>query len=140
MGRVARLCRARGLVLLIGGDGRAALAYGAGLHVPDRANCRNLLIFLMNRRGRLLSVALHGRGGVARARRLRADAALVSPAFPTASHPGAPGLGPHRWGALARVAGRPAVALGGMDARRLRRLPRRWAAGWAAIGAWQGAR
>jgi thiamine-phosphate pyrophosphorylase len=135
--RVAAICRARGLVLMVGGDGRAALLLGAGLHVPDRADCRNLLPFLLNRRGRVLSVAVHGRAGVARARRLAADAALVSPAFPTASHPGAPALGPIRWGALAEVLGRPAIALGGMTALRMRRLPRRWAVGWAAIGAWQ---
>lgn len=136
--RVARLCRARGLVLLVGGDGRAALRLGGGLHVPDRAGCRHLLPFLLNRRGKLLSVAVHGRAGAARARRLRADSALVSPAFPTASHPGAPALGPFRWGALARVAARPAIALGGMSALNARRLPRDSLAGWAAIGAWQG--
>lgn len=136
--RVVRICRARGLVPMIGGDGRAALRLGAGLHVPDRAACRNLLPFLLNRRGRLLSVAVHGRAGVARARRLDADLVLVSPAFPTASHPGAPALGPIRWGALARATGRPAVALGGMNARHMRRLPPREAAGWAAIGAWGG--
>ena len=33
---VARLARQRGLILLVAGDGRAALALGAGLHVPDR--------------------------------------------------------------------------------------------------------
>lgn len=135
--RTARICRARGLILMVGGDGRAALALGAGLHVPDRASCRNLLPFLLNRRGRLLSIAVHGRPGVARARRLRADAALVSPAFPTESHPGAPALGPIRWGALAHATGCPAVALGGMTARRMRCLPPGSAAGWAAIGAWQ---
>jgi len=136
---VALAARARGLVLLIGGAGRAALALGAGLHVPDRAATAHLLPFLRNRRGRWLSLAVHGRAGVARARRLRADVALVSPAFPTASHPGASALGPLRWAALARALPCPAVALGGMDARRARRLPRRCCAGWAAIGAWAGA-
>lgn len=136
--RAARACRARGLVLMVGGDGREALRLGAGLHVPDRASCRNLLPFLLNRRGRLLSAAVHGRAGVARARRLKADLALISPAFPTASHPGAPALGPIRWAALSRAAGRPAVALGGMTAPRMRRLPGKRLAGWAAIGAWQG--
>ncbi|WP_240782478.1 thiamine phosphate synthase [Roseococcus sp. SYP-B2431] len=135
--RVARICRAKGLLLLVSGDGRAALRLGAGLHVPDRAACRNLLPFLLNRRSRLLSTAIHGRIGVARARRLGADAALVSPAFPTESHPGATALGPLRWAVLAGAARRPAVALGGMTALRMRRLPGRRAAGWAAIGAWQ---
>ena len=135
--RVARLCRRRGLVPLVSGEGRLALRIGAGLHVPDRAPTRGLLPFLLNRRGALLSAAVHGRAGLARARRLGADAVLVSPVFPTASHPGAPALGPLRWAALARAAGRPAVALGGMSARAMRRLPRGLAAGWAGIGVWK---
>lgn len=140
--RVARLCRARRIALLVAGDGRVALALGAGLHLPDRRPVRHLLPFLAARRGTRrppwLSVAAHGRAGLARARRLRADAALLSPAFASDSHPGQPGLGPLRWAALARRGAVPAVALGGMTPRRARRLPRSWLAGWAAIGAWRG--
>ncbi|MCW8087174.1 thiamine phosphate synthase [Sabulicella glaciei] len=133
--RVARLCRTRRLRVMVQEDGRLALAARAGLHVPDRRGARHLLPFLLNRRGRLLTVAVHGRAGLARARRLHADAALVSPAFPTRSHPGAPALGPLRWRALTRALPCPAIALGGMDAGRSRQLGPR-AAGWAAIDAW----
>ncbi|WP_343898124.1 thiamine phosphate synthase, partial [Craurococcus roseus] len=124
------------------GDRRAALHHGAGLHVPDRRGVSGLLPFLLSaRRHRaagvrpLLTAAAHGRQGVARARRLRADAVVLSPVFPTASHPGAAALGPLRWAALARGAGRrlPVVALGGLRAGNARRLPAR-AAGLAAIG------
>lgn len=135
---LAALCRARGLLLLVSGDGRAALAAGAGLHVPDRAPTQGLLPLLLRRRGRRappLSCAIHGRAGIARARRLGADWVLASPAFPTASHPGAGALGPLRWSALARAARRPAVALGGITPATARRLPRQ-VAGLAAIGAW----
>lgn len=135
---LARLCRRRGLVLLVAADGRAALRHAAGLHLPDRAPARGLLPFLLRRRGRrrpLLLCAAHGRQGVARARRLGADAILLSPAFATASHPGAPALGPLRWAALARAARRPAVALGGLGAATAGRLPPRAAAGLAGIGA-----
>jgi thiamine-phosphate pyrophosphorylase len=139
---LARLCRRRGLVLLLGADGRAAVRLGAGLHLPDRALSRGVLPFLLARRAgapwAVLSVAVHGRAGVARGRRLRADLGLVSPAFPTASHPGAPALGPLRWAALAGRLGRPAVALGGVAAATAGRLPRGGAGrarGVAAIGA-----
>lgn len=141
LARLRRVVRARRLVLLVGGDGRAALAARAGLHWPDRDAVPGRLAFLaLRRRGvpwALLSVAAHGRLGLWRGRRLGADVAMVSPVFATASHPGAPALGLLRWAALARRAGRPAVALGGMDAARARRLPV-WAAGWAGIGVWQG--
>ena len=139
---LARLCRRRGLVLLVGGDGRAALRHRAGLHLPDRAAARGALPFLAARRGgacwAVLSVAVHGRAGAARGRRLRADLAFASPAFVTASHPGAPALGPLRWSALAAALGRPACALGGIAEATAGRLP--WAgpgraAALAAIGA-----
>lgn len=140
----ARLCRARGLRLVVSGDGRAALALRAGLHVPDRRPCAGLLPYLLARRRRarwaLLSAAVHGRVGVTRAARVGADAALVSPAFPTASHPGAAALGSLRWSALARLAARRGpvvIALGGVTARLARRLPGRTTAGWAALeGLW----
>jgi thiamine-phosphate pyrophosphorylase len=143
---LAALARRRGLRLLVAGDGRLALRHAAGLHLPDRpGGAQHLAAFLLawrRRRGAgrpLLSAAAHGRAGLARARWLGADAVLLSPVFPTESHPGAPALGPWRWAALARRAGRPAIALGGVDGRSARRLPRS-AAGVAAIGALAGVR
>jgi thiamine-phosphate pyrophosphorylase len=135
---LARMCRQRGLVLLVGGDGRAALRHRAGLHVPDRAATWGVFPFLRARhagaRFAVLSVAVHGRAGLARGRRLGADFGFVSPAFPTASHPGAPALGPLRWARLAAASARPAVALGGIGAATAGRLGR-CPAGLAAIGA-----
>ena len=135
---LAALARRRGLRLVVAGDGRLALRHGAGLHAPDRRGTAGLLPFLLARRARrgglVLTVAAHGRAGIARGRRLGAAALLLSPAFPTASHPGAPALGPLRWAALARRAGRPVLALGGVGPGNAARLPH-WAAGFAAIGA-----
>jgi thiamine-phosphate pyrophosphorylase len=137
---LARIARQRGLTLLIGADGRAALALRAGLHLPDReGGVAGLLPFLAARRGgprwAVLTLAVHGRRGIARARRLRPALVFLSPAFPTASHPGAPALGPLRWAALARRLPCPAVALGGVAPATAGRLPVRLAAGLAAIGA-----
>ncbi|WP_431266756.1 thiamine phosphate synthase [Dankookia sp. P2] len=132
---LAAIARRRRLSLVVAGDGRLALRHGAGLHLPDRRASTGLLPFLLARQRRrplLLTLAAHGRPGLARARRLGADAVLLSPAFPTASHPGAPALGPLRWAALARHAGRPVVALGGVAGATAGRLPH-WAAGFAAI-------
>ncbi|MFC0206182.1 thiamine phosphate synthase [Novosphingobium soli] len=78
---------------------------------------------------RMLRLAtVHSLRELGRAHRSRADAVLVSPVFATASHPGAEGLGPVRWRLLAQRAQVPAIALGGMTARRARGFPR-----WAAI-------
>ena len=135
---LAVLARQRRLLLLVAGDGRAALRCRAGLHLPDRRAATGVLPFLLARRrhrcaASTLIAAAHGRRGIARARLLGADALVLSPVFPTASHPGAATLGPLRWAALARRAGRrPVVALGGVHGGNARRLPR-WAAGLAAI-------
>ena len=62
-------------------------------------------------------------------RRTRATALLLSPVHPTRSHLGARSLGPVRFRALARHAGLPVIALGGMTAARARALRiARWAA------------
>jgi thiamine-phosphate pyrophosphorylase len=135
---VARRARQRGLKLLVAGDGRSALALGAGLHLPDRRESLGMLPFLIARRaapGRLiLSMAAHGgQRGAARVRRLKPGCIFLSPLFPTQSHPGAPALGALRWAALARGLPAPCIALGGITPARLGALPRQ-AAGVAAIG------
>ncbi|MDE2406203.1 MAG: thiamine phosphate synthase, partial [Sphingomonadales bacterium] len=79
---------------------------------------------------RLLRLATaHDLRELAAARRARADAVLLSPVFPTRSHPGAATLGPQRFRALATRAGLPVIALGGMTAPRARALGvHHWAA------------
>lgn len=135
--RLAALARRRGLVLLVAGDGRAALAARSGLHLPDRRRTRNVLPFLLARRAgaprAVLTIAAHGGAtSAARARRLRPDLAFLSPIFATRSHPGAAALGPLRWLAAARRLPVPAAALGGVGLGTAGRVPRR-AAGIAAI-------
>ncbi|MBU8544375.1 MULTISPECIES: thiamine phosphate synthase [Roseomonadaceae] len=145
LARLGRIAARRGICLLVGGDARAALRARCGLHLPDRPAGPGLTAFLLARQRRvpwaMLSLAVHGHAGLSRARRVDADFGFVSPAFPTASHPGAPALGPLRWAALAARLGRPAVALGGVAPASARRLPRHGpgrVAGLAAIGALAG--
>jgi thiamine-phosphate pyrophosphorylase len=127
---LARICRARRLALVVAGDVRLAAALGAGVHLrggrwpgPVRT-----------RRG-LLTSSAHDPAELRRALRARARLAFLSPAFPTISHPGAAGLGPARWSRLARGAGLPVAALGGIDHATVRRLPVGLCRGVGAIGA-----
>jgi thiamine-phosphate pyrophosphorylase len=54
---------------------------------------------------------------------------LLSPVYPTRSHPGAATLGPVRFHLLAARSAVPVIALGGMNRHRARHLPsRKWAA------------
>ncbi|MCW5731228.1 MAG: thiamine phosphate synthase [Alphaproteobacteria bacterium] len=133
---LARLCRRQRRPFLVAGDPALARAVGAdGVHLPERLS--HLARALKARHPRwIVSIAAHGRAGLARGR--GADLALISPVFPTRSHPGRAVLGALRFAALAGAAGRlglGAVALGGMDGGRFRRLAGTGAAGFAAIDA-----
>ena len=131
--RLARLCRARGLALVVAGDARLAARLGAGLHLRDGRFPG--ISRVARKRGTLLTSSAHDAPALRRAARAGAALAFLSPAFATASHPGAPGLGPLRWALLARRAAVPVAALGGIDAQSARRLARRYCAGAGAIGA-----
>ena len=61
---------------------------------------------------------------------------FLSPLFPTRTHPDWKPLAPMRAAALLRLARVPVIALGGMDARRFRRLKQLGFVGWAGIDAW----
>ena len=133
--RLGRLCRARRLVLVVAGDLGLAIQLNAGLHLPEglaKAASPRLRLWHL-RGGGLLTVAAHSAAALRRGRRLGADAALLSPVFPTASHPEAAGLGPLAFRCLCRQAGVPVYALGGITARTAPRLTGSGAAGIAAI-------
>ena len=128
--RVRRAARRRRLVLVLAGDARRAAAWRAdGVHGGARRDmARPLLRTAAAHDGRALVLAI----------RAGADLIFLSPVFPTMSHPGAPALGPVRFGLLARIGGRRRrlIAPGGMNPHRGRRMTALGAAGWAAIDAW----
>lgn len=131
---VARRLRAvaaqRGLVLLVGQDAALARRVGAhGVHLPER---------LAHRAGPLkranpdwiVTAAAHSQ----RAARLDgADAVVISAAFASNSASAGAPLGPVRLAALARAAGRPAYALGGVNNKTARRLLDAGLIGFAAV-------
>lgn len=130
--RVRRIARARRLVLILAGSPRAAIGWRAdGWHGRTRYR---------GARGMIHTAPAHDRREVIAAGRRQAHAILLSPVFPTRSHPGAPVLGAVRFGSIARHARAPVIALGGMTRRRFARLKPFGAAGWAAIDALSQAR
>lgn len=124
--RLAALCRARGNLMAVAGDWRLAAALHAGLHLRGGRGAP---------RGRWRTSSAHNVAELVAARRAGAVLAFLSPAFATASHPGAPGLGPLRWGVAARRAGLPVAALGGIAGGSVRRLDRHVCVAAGAIGA-----
>lgn len=119
---LARVARARGHVLVLADSAQTALEWGAdGIYGSPRA--------LWPTRDLLTLATAHDLSAIGLANRLGADAVLLSPVFPTRSHPGAPVLGPLRFRLLAARAQMPVIALGGMTGRTARRLAwPRWAA------------
>jgi thiamine-phosphate pyrophosphorylase len=121
---LARTARARGHMVVLADSALTAREWGAdGIYGAP--------LSLYPRRDDLLRLAtVHSMAEIAQARRVGAHCVLLSPAFATRSHPGAPSLGPVKWRILAAQAGMPVIALGGMNDRAARRLS--WPY-WAAI-------
>ncbi len=110
------------------------------LGAKDMRNLRNIA----NRRG--LVVVLEGPKAAARvhnSRELRTSllqrtpVLLLSPLFATQSHPDWKPLARMRAAALARLARRKLIALGGMDARKFARIRNLGFEGWAGISAFR---
>ena len=128
---LAALCRNRGLLLLIGADSGLAEGVGAdGLHLPERHLRRPPP---WPRWGRLLTAAAHSPSSLQRAAEIGADAALLSPVFPTASHPDGPALGARRFTEWVGRANLPVYALGAVTAATAPRLVHSGAVGLAAV-------
>ncbi|HEV2569936.1 thiamine phosphate synthase [Sphingomonas sp.] len=104
------------------GEARRAKAQGVYGASPERAGLPRLY-------------PVHDAAEIAAAERAGAAMLLLSPAFPTRSHPDTRALGAVRFGLLARQASRPVIALGGVNRTRARRLRGLGAEGWAAIDA-----
>ena len=120
---VAAACARSRLVLLVAGTPVRGDWRADGRHNSRRTD-RSL-------RSRSVHDAIQARA----ARLARAGLSFVSPVHPTRSHPGAPTLGRHGFARLARLSPGRAIALGGMDPCRWRRLGALGGHGWAAIDA-----
>ena len=119
---LSALAREDGHTVVLSGSGSEAARWGAdGIYGPPAR---------MSRADGLLGIATaHDAREIVAAKRAGADAVMLSPVFPSASHPGGRTLGTVRFRMLARGTPLPVIALGGMDAGKARRLGwERWAA------------
>jgi len=121
--KLRRIARTKGHVVILADSALTAREWGAdGIYGAPRS--------LYPRRAGLIQLATaHSLRQLGLAARLGADAALLSPVFPTASHPGGAVLGGVRFRFLAGQTRLPVIALGGMNAHRANALEwPRWAA------------
>jgi thiamine-phosphate pyrophosphorylase len=113
-----RIADARRLTLVAARGGSRG-----GIHGPGRAS-------------RLRTWSAHTRREAFAGIQAGAAVLFVSPVFATRSHPGARPLPRFRSASIGRDLGAQVIALGGMDARRWRRIRHCGFDGWAAIDAW----
>jgi thiamine-phosphate pyrophosphorylase len=129
--KLAKVCRQRNLFLWVGGDVVLARTVGAhGLHLPEFMARRSRP---MVPAGMTLTAAAHSYAAIRRAEVMGADAVLISPIFPSQSHPDRTALGPgtfRQWVGRSKV---PAYPLGGIDPINAGELARSGGAGIAAI-------
>ncbi|MFT4053045.1 MAG: thiamine phosphate synthase [Novosphingobium sp.] len=121
-GALLRLARRYGHMAVLAGDTAQARRWRAdgAYAAPER---------LGRTQGILRLATVHSLRELAIAHRAGADAVLISPVFPTTSHPGAPTLGAVGLKLLSARAQIPVIALGGMTRHRARTAKiSRWAA------------
>lgn len=132
---MADLARRNGLVFLVGADWRLARRIGArGVHLPERLTHRARSV-RSSWPEALITAAAHSRSALERAARFGADAALLSPVFPSNSASAGKPLGLARFTAMLRTAALPVYALGGVDEKTAPQLLRSGAVGIAAVSA-----
>jgi thiamine-phosphate pyrophosphorylase len=133
--RLRRIARRRGLVFLVGADpGLASRLMADGVHLPERL-ARRIPGLRRAYPAWVITCAAHSGAALVAARRFGADAVFLSPVFESRSPSAGRPLGSLRFAALARGAGIPVYALGGINARTARALVRSGAAGLAAVEA-----
>ena len=123
-----RLCREAGAEVLVNGDGALAERLGVGLHlraaqivgadpVRDRSSLKPVRgqgpLLQEGSRG-LLAASCHDIDDLLRAQALGCDFVVLGPVLPTATHPGAPGIGWDAFAALRERVSLPMYAIGGM--------------------------
>ena len=129
---VARVLRQlRGLVVLIGADAALAARVGAdGVHLPERL-AHQAGALKRSRPGWIVTVAAHSAAALRRA--AGADAAVLSPIFPSRSVSAGKALGLARAIRLAAASPVPVIGLGGVTQHRARLLARCGFAGAAGV-------
>jgi thiamine-phosphate pyrophosphorylase len=129
--KLATICRARRLVLLVAADPELAARVGAtGVHWPERK-----LPAARDARFNLVTASAHSREAAVRAAAWGASACILGPVFETKSESGNAPLGLFRASQIARGSTIPVIALGGIAPRSARRLSGRGFAGFAAVDA-----
>lgn len=134
--KIKRLCQKHNVKLLVSDDQRLALAFRLdGVHLSENniaktASCGQ---FLKQNPNYIITSACHSAKALKDAERAKVDAVLVSPVFPTDSHPHARTLSLWGFQNLTRHTTLRTYALGGIHKKTAQRLIKSNACGFAGI-------
>jgi len=120
--RIRPLCRKYGVLVLLACPEPPSRLVCDGVHIPERALSNWRRIDLQRLGPALVTTSAHSQRAIQRAARFGADGVLVSPVFPTNSHPGASILGYMRFTGMAKQADLAVIALGGIQTSNIRRI------------------
>ena len=121
---VVKRCHAHGARCLINGDAVLAQTVGAdGVHL----NAQQLMQTQARPGLALVAASVHTRAELEHAAHIGCDFAVLGAVLPTASHPGATGIGWDGFAGIAASSAIPVYAIGGMDESQL--YPAAWRAG-----------
>ena len=115
---ISSICRERGLCFIVSEDASLAFEVNAGgLHLPEHKTLspsNGIISWIKSKRG-ISTCSCHSKRVLHLAGKLGVSGALVSPVFPTLSHPTSGGLGLKTLASLCRSSPIPVFALGGID-------------------------
>jgi len=113
--KIIGVCRKRGIKVLVGKDPLLARSLQAdGLHIPEKL-LKPLSNWRQKEPGWLFTTSCHSRRGLERIQNTQIDAVLLSPIFPTQSHPNSKTLGSEILKEMSLISTLPIYALGGIN-------------------------
>ena len=130
------VCKKKRLTFIVSNDYQLAVKLNSdGLHLPAHAlfGRQSPARLWRQRQKNILTAASHSPAAISKCAQLSVDAALLSPVFPTQSHPNQISLGVLKFQALARKSLVPVYALGGRNDSSARHLINSSAVGLAGI-------
>ena len=113
-----RLCREAAAEVLLNGDAPLAVRLGAGVHLRSsqlHAPGMDAILRPLRDGGQRFAASCHDAEDLARAEDLGCDFVVLGPVLPTATHPGAPGIGWDAFAAMRERVSLPIYAIGGLS-------------------------
>ena len=126
--QLLKFCKMKKMKLLIGSDVKLAEDINAhGIHLPEymirnnKINWINIKNVKSNKKW-IITTAAHNVHALKKAEELNIDAVLLSPVFPSKSHPNSKNLGLNKFSKIVKKTKLPIYALGGINIKNIKSL------------------